>query len=40
MAGKLNPTDKDTRQDDYLNQTKRQTKYLAGISKNLKKKKD
>lgn len=40
MTGKLYPTDKDTRQDDYLNQTKRQTKYLAGISKNLKKKKD
>lgn len=40
MTGKLYPSDKDTRQDDYLNQTKRQTKYLAGISKNLKKKKD
>jgi len=37
MTGRLNPTDKDTRQDDYLNQTKRQTKYLASVSKDLSK---
>lgn len=33
MTSKLYPSDKDTRQDDYLNQSKRQVNYLAKNSK-------
>lgn len=29
MTNKLNPSNKDTRQDDYLNQTRRQVEYLT-----------
>lgn len=37
MTGSLYPTDAATRQDDYLNQRKRQTNYLAGVSKEFSK---
>ncbi len=37
MTGRLYPSDKETRQDDYLNQSKRQVKYLSGVSKDLQK---
>ena len=36
MTNKLYPSDEKTRQDDYFNQRKRQTKYLTGVSKDLK----
>ena len=35
MTGRLNPTEQDQRQDDYANQFKRQTKYLAKTSKDI-----
>ena len=35
MAAHLNPVGPDQRQDDYANQFKRQTKYLAKTSKDI-----
>lgn len=37
MTNKLYPANKETRQDDYLNQTRRQVAYLAKTSKELSK---
>lgn len=40
MSGRLNPSDKMTRQDDFYNQFKRQVEYLAKTSKDLRNKKN